>query len=236
MENKYITMFQELANRLNFRDAVNHMGTYFLGLLDNVHYDDFIKTYYKDFVTFTNWLLRATPDEVWDSEFGDEEPLLYKLVDTIQDVIETPDSLELALKKSIARMTPSSLEILDKIADHYIGKNRQIVIHVDTFDDEGKILHTYDDKFTKKEQKDSAKMVRDNIGAGLALVTNEGGYLTIKERSKGHEIISVFHGVNGDTLVSLPEDEAEEIFEDYTINNKDMDIEFDCYIPMSEMS
>ena len=234
--NKYITMFQDLAAKKPFKEAVNYMGTYFLGLMDNVHYDDFMEIYYKDFVTFTDWLMQITPDELWDSEYGDDEPLLFKLVDSIDEVIETPDSLEVALKKSLLAMTQSSMESLDVIANHFIGRNKQLVMDVNTFNEDGEILHNYRDKFTKREQKNNPDIVRDNIGAGLALVVTEGGYLTIKEREKGRETISVFQGYNGDTLRSVPEDEAEELYEDYVIQNKDIEVEFDSYVPNSALS
>ena len=38
MKNKYIKMFNELVNQKNFKYAVDYMGIYFFGLIDNIKY------------------------------------------------------------------------------------------------------------------------------------------------------------------------------------------------------
>ena len=228
MNNKYIEMFIEIEKKKNFKNAVDYMGTYFFGLLDNVNYYTFINEYYDDFIDFTNWLAMSVDADLWKQAYGDELPLLYKLVDVIQETNEQPDSLEEALVNSFDMI--KSKDMLYEIAENLMKNRNQIRMTVDVFDEEGESLYSYDDKFTKVEQRNNPEEVKRLIAMAFALIVVYGGFLTFTLREKGKEHIYAFEGYDGDSVRSLEEDELEDFFEDYVLSKKDVDIDFNKYI------
>lgn len=231
MENKYIQMFDEMAAKKGFKYAVDYMGTYFMGLMDNISYDDFLEVYYRDFMTFITWLLQNADEEIWTQTYRDKKPLLLRLSESINEVMETPDSIEVALRKAENNLTPESVEALRRVADHFIDENKQLFLHVETYRD-GKELHVFDDKFTKKEQRENKMEVKEDLSACLALIIRENGYLTLKQKERGRETISAFVGSEDGSLTSVSEQDLEDLFEDYVIAQKeDVDIQFECYSP-----
>ena len=231
---KYVNMFIDLVNNKGFKYAVDYMGTYFFGLLDNVDYYSFIDYYYDDFIDFTNWLVNSTDPALFEQNYKDTVPLLYKLVDIIQETNEQPDSLQEALLKSFNAIRDDSKTPLYKIANSMLNHNKQIVITVDVFDENEQSLYSYGDKFTKVEQQNNPQMVAQNIVMALSLIIVYGGFVSITLREKGKEYIYGFEGYNGNSIRSLKEDEVADIFEDYDISKKSVDVEFCEHIMNTE--
>lgn len=228
---KYTNMFNGLYESKGFKYAVDYMGTYFFGLLDNITYTDFIENYYDDFIDFTNWLYHNAPAALWETSYGDTQPLLYKLVDVIQETNAQPDSLNEALLKAFNAIRDDSKEPLFKLADALISHNNQIVMNVGVFDELGfELLYQFEDKFTKVMQKKNPNKVRVDIVMALSLVIVHGGIITFKLREKGKEIIYAFEGYNGNSMRSLSEEEMEDMYEDYIIEHKDIEVELRSYI------
>lgn len=227
MNNKYIEMFIDIEKKKNFKYAVDYMGTYFLGLLDNVNYYTFLEEYYNEFIDFTNWLAEATDPILWESTYGDNTPMLYKLVDVIQDTNEQPDSLDEALVNSYNAIKDK--EVLYRIAENLLKHKKQIIMSVDVFEAD-KPLYNFVVKFTKVEQKNNAEEVKKLMVKAFSLVVVYGGLITFTLREKGKENIYAFEGYDGNSIRSLDEEEMEDIFEDYILAKKDIEVSFNSYI------
>ena len=235
---KYKEMFNGLYESKGFKYAVDYMGTYFFGLLDNITYTDFIENYYDDFIDFTNWLYHSASTILWETNYGDTQPLLYKLVDVIQETNAQPDSLNEALLKAFNAIRDDSKEPLFKLAETLISHNKQIIMSVAVFDELGfDLLYRFEDKITKVSQKNNYNKVIVDIVMALSLVIVHSGVITFRLREKGKEIIYGFEGYNGNSMRSLSEEEIEDMYEDYIIEHKDIEIELrDYYLDTSKLN
>ena len=237
---KYIDLFDKLYKQKGPKYAIDYMGIYFLGLMDNVPYEYFIENLYDGFVTFTDWLFQGAEKDLWQSlykwdpyreptkEDFKNMPLIFKLVESIDGAIEEPEDVNVAISNAYNSLSKLGEEELGNIANFYLDKEKALTISVDVWSEAGKPLYNFDDKLTKKAIKEDRATAYKTIVESLALVLAYGGTIFYNVKDKNTETISALAFQN-DNIYVVPASELKKCMTEYIKLNKDKSILFEEY-------